>query len=251
MRAALVVLAVGLATPTEAERLVSTVSNPNVAINSSFEGAGVSLFGNILPDLNSPTGIAAGPYNIVITVTGPSQDRVARVKTNSLGIWSNTDQQIFTLFPSYYAVIASGRLGDIADPATLERYAVLPGAQAALAAKSDTLKAERFGLELVRMMEEEGHLSVNEDGVQFLSDTAYTARVNLPSDVANGPFIAHTMVFKNSVLVAERSDGFTVRKSGFERDVFLTARQQPLLYGLACVLLAVATGWLAGVVFRR
>jgi hypothetical protein len=52
-------------------------------------------------------------------------------------------------------------------------------------------------------------------------------------------------------VVAERSEGFTVRKSGFENFVFVASRQQPLLYAIVCVILALGTGWLAGVVFRR
>ncbi|MEQ1770025.1 MAG: TIGR02186 family protein [Devosia sp.] len=239
------------ASPAAAERLVSTVSTPVVEITSSFDGVGLSLFGNILPDVDSPTGIAEGPYNIIIVVTGPLQDRVARMKTNTFGIWTNTDEFTFKLFPSYYAVIASGRLENIADETVLAEQSIHPEAQAILAAGQDTLKARRFGRELVRLMTQEGHLTLNEDGVQFLSDTAYTARVNLPSDVVNGAFIAHTLVFKNKVLVAERSEGFSARKSGVERFVFVTARQQPLFYGLACVILALGTGWLAGVAFKR
>ena len=52
-------------------------------------------------------------------------------------------------------------------------------------------------------------------------------------------------------LIAERSDGFTVRKTGFESFVYVASRQYPLVYGLVCVALALFTGWLAGVVFRR
>ena len=33
--------------------------------------------------------------------------------------------------------------------------------------------------------------------------------------------------------------------------VFVASKQQPLLYGIVCVILALGTGWLAGVVFRR
>jgi hypothetical protein len=58
-------------------------------------------------------------------------------------------------------------------------------------------------------------------------------------------------VFKNKQLVADRSEGFVVRKSGFENYVFVASKQQPLLYGIVCVLLALGTGWLAGVVFKR
>ena len=42
-----------------------------------------------------------------------------------------------------------------------------------------------------------------------------------------------------------------MRKIGFERFLGLAAQQQPLLYGLVCVILALFTGWLGGVVFRR
>jgi len=42
-----------------------------------------------------------------------------------------------------------------------------------------------------------------------------------------------------------------VRTVGFERFVANSAKEYSLLYGLVCVILAVFTGWLSGVVFRR
>jgi hypothetical protein len=102
-----------------------------------------------------------------------------------------------------------------------------------------------------RLMTEQGHFALKEDAVRFLSTSAYVAQVTLPSDVANGPFIAHTLVLKDKQIVAERTEGFAVRKTGFENFVFVASKQQPLLYGIVCVVLALGTGWLAGVVFRR
>jgi uncharacterized protein (TIGR02186 family) len=235
----------------QSERLASTMSSSVVQITSSFDGAVLSLFGNILPDRESPLPYVEGPYEVVIVVTGPLQDRVTRMKTNAMGVWASTDEVRFKGFPSFYAVIASGKLDVITTPETLTSLAITPEAQARLAAQSPSIKAERFGRELVRLMSEDGHLAVSEFAVNFISDTAYTARVVLPSDVVNGAFIARTLVFKDKVLVADHTEGFAVRKSGFEAYVFTAARQQPLLYGLACVLLALGTGWLAGVVFRR
>ena len=237
------------AAPAAAERLVSALSTQQVLITSGFDGATLSLFGSIEPD--GPDDAADGPYNVITIVTGPLQDRVTRLKTNVLGIWTNTDDVTFRHFPSFYAVTASGKLDNIASAEVLARYTVRPEAQARAAAIASDLKADRFGAELVRLMTEEKHFVLREDGVRFLSDNAYTASVALPSDVANGPFLVQTIVLRNGEVVAERSEGFSVRKSGFENFVFVTSRQQPLLYGLACVLLALGTGWLAGVVFRR
>jgi hypothetical protein len=42
-----------------------------------------------------------------------------------------------------------------------------------------------------------------------------------------------------------------VAKYGFEQVVTAAAREHGVLYGLAVVSMAVATGWFASVVFRR
>jgi hypothetical protein len=52
-------------------------------------------------------------------------------------------------------------------------------------------------------------------------------------------------------VVAQGAQRFFVQKSGFERFVGEAAVNQPLLYGIATVLLALITGWLGGVLFRR
>ncbi len=248
-RLALALLFVLAAAPAGAERLNSIVSTPVVQITSSFDGAMLSLFGTVEPDI--PGTPLEGPYNIITVVTGPLQDRVTRVKTNSFGIWSNTDEVKFRHFPSFYAVISSGRLDSIASEEVLEANTIRPIDQARKTAQATGLKAERFSGQLVRLMTEENHFVTREDGVRFLSDTAYFINLALPSDVANGAFLVRTMVLKDRQVVAERADGFSVRKSGFENFVFVASRQQPLLYGLFCVMLALGSGWLAGVVFRR
>ena len=249
-RALLALLLVLSASPAGAEKLASTVSTPMVQITSSFDGAVMSLFGTIESDV--PGVALSGPYQVIVIVTGPLQERVARLKTNSFGIWRNTEQVTFKAFPSFYDVIASGKLDVIAAPEVLDAANVLPADQArAASSEGETPRAEQFGNELIRLMTNEGHFLVKEDGVRFLSETAYVAQVTLPSDVANGPFLAHTLVLKDKQLVAERTEGFSVRKSGFENFVFVASRQQPLFYGLVCVALALGTGWLAGVVFKR
>jgi len=239
----------GLAAPVMAERLVSMVSNRNVLITSNFDGTTLTLFGNIEED--PPGSGTSGPYNVIVVINGPMEDVVTRLATNRFGVWSNTDEVIFRRFPSFYAVASSGRLDAIAPPELLEQYRVLPETQAVAAAQAPPDKAERFGRELVRLMTEDNHFVRRDDGVQFLSQTAYAVNLQLPSDVANGAFLVRTLVLKDRELVAERSEGFSVRKSGFENFLFTASRQQPLLYGLACVILALGTGWLAGVAFRR
>jgi len=238
-----------LASPVGAEKLASAVSTLSVQITSSFDGATVSFFGTIEPD--EPGVALIGHYNVVVVVTGPLQDRVARLKTNNFGIWSNTEQVVFRQFPSFYQVLSSGDLDTIASNDVLMSTGVLPEQQAEEAAQTQGARGALFGAQLIRIMTQQGHFGVDEKAVKFLASTAYTAQVTLPSDVANGTFNAHTLVLKDGNIVAERNEAFSVRKTGFESFVFAASRQQPLLYGLVCVILAIGTGWLAGVVFRR
>ena len=240
-----------LALPAQAERLVSQVSNDTVEITSSFDGERLSFFGSIVPDAGSDQKFVTGPFHVVIVVLGPTQNRVARQKTNVLGVWLNTDQVEFRNFPSYFHVLSSGRLADITDVTTLTTNLILPEAHTLGAAEGDWWKAAVFGRELVRLMREDGLFGVQENAVNFLTDNFYTARLTLPSNAPPGPYIALTYVFRDGEIIARKSEGFAVRKIGFERFLALSAVQQPLLYGLVCVILALFTGWLGGVLFKR
>lgn len=252
MRALLLALVLWLAVlPANAERLVSAISNTTVQITSSFAGETVTLFGNIEPDTGSGEPFVQGPFHVIVVIEGPLADRVARRKTNNFGIWINTEQVKFEEFPSFFKVLSSGNLTDITDEATLAVENILPEAQAHHSAVAGWWNSVVFGQALVRLMTERGFFGVNESGVRFLSDTAFSAQVLLPHDIANGPFIARTYVFKDGKIVATRSEGFAVRKTGFERFLYIAALDYPLPYGLACVILAIFTGWLGGVIFKR
>jgi len=233
-----------------AERVVSELSTDLIEITSSYAGERVNFFGNIEPDTGSSEPLQ-GTYNVVIVVTGPLTDRVARQMTRQAGIWLNTDQVVFENFPSFFHVLASDELLDITNPATLAVENILPEAQPEVSTEAGWWKSSVFGRELVRLMTQKGFFGLHENAVQFLSNTAYTARLTLPADAPPGPYLASTYVFLDGKVVARRAEGLAVRKTGFERFLAISATQQPFLYGVACVILALFTGWLGGVIFKR
>ncbi|KQX35254.1 hypothetical protein ASD04_14505 [Devosia sp. Root436] len=247
----LVVAFVLAAAPARAERLVSQVSNETIEITSSFSGERMNFFGTIIPDAGSEDKFVTGPFHVVVVVLGPTQNRVARQMSNVFGVWLNTDQVEFSNFPSYFHVLSSGRLTDITDITTLTTNLILPESHTLAANSADWWKSAIFGRELVRLMTEEGLFGVQENGVNFPADNFYSARLTLPSNAPPGPYIALTYVFKDGQIIARKSEGFAVRKIGFERFLALSAVQQPFLYGLVCVVLALFTGWLGGVLFKR
>lgn len=237
--------------PASGQRLISGVSNDSVDITSSFDGERLTFYGTVAPVAGAEERTVTGPFQVVIVVLGPSQDRVARRKTNNFGVWLNTEQMEFRRFPSYFHVLSSRRLLDIADIATLNSNFILPESHAMTPNPAGFMKTLNFGRELIRLMSEEGLFGVQENGVRFMSDTFYSAQLTLPSSAPPGPYIAQTYLFKDGQIIARRSEGFSVRKIGFERFLAQSAQQWPFLYGLACVVLALFTGWLGGVIFKR
>lgn len=235
----------------QGQRLVSVLSEPQISIDSSFVGETLTLFGNVEPATGADQRTVEGPFQIIVVVRGPLQNRVARRKNLTFGLWINTEEVLFQNFPSYFHVLSSTSLEDITSLETLQAEAILPATRATMAAMPGQSDEEQFGRELIRLMSARGLFSVDEHGVQFRSNTLYSARLSLPGTVSDGNYLAETYLFKNGEIVSHKAEAFRIRKTGFERFLGNAASEQPFLYGLACVLLAVGTGWLGGAVFKR
>jgi len=253
LRALPLVLAILLAgvEAAHAQRIVGTLTERVVAITSTFVGQTLTLFGNVEPSLGSPQRHVEGSFDIVLVIRGPSSNRMARRKTQTLGVWINTEEVAFPGFPSYYRILSSAPLETIADTETLVEAGVLAPLTSPVSPPQGNGDPALFEAELVRLMTENGLFGVDPRGVVFQSNTLFSARITLPNNVPNGTFIAETYLFQNGEQVAKRTESFIVRKVGFERFIGDLALNQPLIYGLLCVALGVFTGWLGGVVFRR
>lgn len=243
---ALVVLAGQTAS---AQDLAFSTSDRTVGIHSNFTGETVTFFGNIEPDQAGTR--PQGTYDVVVIVRGPTGERVVRRKSRQFGIMLNADYALFRGLPSFYRVLSSSPVSTIIAPDVLAQRAFTVEAQVASALDTTSGEPDLFEGELIRLMEKASLFGTAERGVTFLSPTFFAARVSLPSNVPNGVFLAQIFVVQNGEIVAERSQQFYVQKTGFERFLGESARNHPLLYGLACVALALVTGWLGGVLFRR
>ena len=237
--------------PAAAQRLASDLSERQIEVTSNFVGQTLTLFGNVEPALGAADQPVKGPFQAIIVVTGPAQDRVVREQTNRFLIWLNTESETFLKIPSYKWVLSSAPLETIASVDVLQSNNILLSATGGSIKPGGGVDPGLFRSELVRLMTKKGLYGINETGLHFHSTTLYSASVELPGDVPNGSFLAETYLFRNKVLIAHKAESFIVGKAGLERMLGDSARDQPLLYGLTCVVLALTTGWLGGVVFRR
>lgn len=228
-----------------APSVVFVNSDPVVAVHSNFRGQTVTLFGSV----EAAPGEILDPLAVVVLVQGPSSDWVVREKSRQFGLVLNAASAGYSRIPGYYAILSSGPLAQIADAEVLsqQRFSLLGVAEAARAPGADA----EFDQQLVRMMRQSGYFIEGERAVVMLSPTAFSVRVPLASDAPNGLYLARAFILSGGRVIADTTTRFTVRTQGFERYVAVAARTHPLLYGLAAIIIALATGWLGGVLFKR
>lgn len=234
-----------------AQRLISTLSSQEISIDSTFAGESLTLFGNIEPEAGEEGEPIEGPFDIVITVQGPSTERTIWRKNRVAGIWLNTEGVRFPHVPELFHVLTTRPLAELLPPETQRQFGIGPGFWAVPDPIADPQLKGAFTQELIRLMRESRRFGVNDRFVTFLSPTFYQAQLVLPADVPNGMYLTKTYLVRDREILDIRVERFFVRTTGIERLLSTAARENPLLYGLACVALALFTGWLGGVAFRR
>ena len=238
--------------PAAAERLVASLTNHHVMITSNYTGVELVLFGSVEHDAASVA--RRGPYDIVATVIGPRQTLRTRRKQRVLGIWVNTQARTFIDPPSYLAVLASRPLDAITN-ADNQRRLQLGIANTPLPEMIHNdigeVSNDPFRAALVRLMGERGLYSEEPNAVTFLTPTLFRAAITLPAQVPIGDYDVDVKLFADGNLVARTDSAFEIVKVGFEQFVVSAAREHGLLYGLATALMALFTGWIASIAFRR
>lgn len=237
-----------------AERLVATLSRHQVSVTSNFTGTSIVLFGTVEPDTPASRRRTTG-YDLVVTVTGPKQTLVARKKERMLGIWTNMDSRTFVNVPSYLAVLSTQPVEQFTTPDMIKQQQLgldnilLP--QQIGPDLGDPGPSDVFRRQFVRLKKEHKLYLQTTNGVTLLTPAVFRTDMVLPAEAVIGNYDVDVRVFADRQVVARTSSAFEIIKVGFEQFVANAARDYGFIYGLAAAMMAVVTGWLASVVFRR
>jgi uncharacterized protein (TIGR02186 family) len=239
--------------PAAAERLVSSLSNHVVQITSNFTGVELTLFGTVENDQR--TAPRNDRYDIVVTVTGPRESVVALRKGRIFGIWMNAESRTFVDAPSFLAVLSTRPFASIADAETLRREQIgiadisleqQTGPDAANANPNNP-----FRQAFVRIKQDRHLYGEITNGVTFLTPTLYRATIFVPAEAPVGNYDVDIKLFAGGAVIARTDSAFEIVTVGFERFIAGAAVDHGLAYGVVTAMMAVMTGWLASVVFRR
>ncbi len=235
------------------EHLVVALSTHQVQINSSFVGTDLVLFGAIERD--EKTVARSGGFDVVVRVTGPPQTEVTRRKSRVLGIWVNMESRVFIDAPSYLAMLSNRSLNEIAGPEVLRRYRIglenVTFPQQMAGDIADVPVNDPFRMAFLRLNRDLRLYREVSNAVTFVTPNLFRAAIRIPANVPVGTYLVDANLFAEGVMLATSNSAIEIQKVGFEQFVASSAREHGLLYGLATAGLALLTGWIASVVFRR
>lgn len=233
------------------ERLEIGMNTNEIAITPDFAGADLAIFGTIVNAdelLNS-----IGQYDIVVTLEGPKDTTTVRRKERVFGIWMNRHSVTFKEAPASYSLSSTRKIEGEPGVPPLEAPGV--GIDHIDLTPTDFLRGgeflEEFRSALRRLKLESGLYVPDPGGVKFISSTLFQANLKLPANIPNGTHMVHAALFKSGKFVMEKTLPLRVVKTGLEQQITDAAHNQPVLYGLFSVFLALVTGWGASLIFRR
>ncbi|NJO37029.1 MAG: hypothetical protein HC871_04640 [Rhizobiales bacterium] len=233
-----------IAEPARANGLAADVSDRLIAITTAFVGGEVVVFGAI----DDPQG------DVVITMRGPRQTQTVRRKSRIAGIWINRDRVAFENVPSFFAIAATRPLGEIAAESVRSQFGLgVDHIDFTLDdhAGYDADEREAFAKALVRNKQKAGLYTTDSGKVTFPGPKLFRATFGFPANVPPGHYQVEVLRFKNGQVIGAQQSSLQISKVGMEAEVFDFAHQRAALYGMIAIVIAVAAGWLAGVVFRR
>ncbi len=229
------------AVPAQGTPLVADLSSHLIAIDSSFTGSEVLLYGAV---------DEAG--DLIIVVRGPAERVVVRRKDRVAGVWVNRDSIAFDGALAYYAVAATRPLEEIAPPALLSLHQIgVDALRLTPLVDRPEGEIETFRTALIRQRVRDGLYNSALGKVRFLGDRLFSTPLYFPATVPEGAYQAEVFLIRDGEVVSAETTPLFIQKLGFQNWLDRLAHTQPALYGLAAILLALAAGWAAALVFRK
>ncbi|WP_415182518.1 TIGR02186 family protein [Phaeovulum sp.] len=246
IRAFLLLLLTAL--PCAAEQIVAGLSQDRIGITARFDGSTILIYGAVKRDAPEPTG---PKLEVIVTLEGPSIPVTIRHKSRESGIWVNTQAVGVAASPSYYAVASTGALESIlSNDEDVRQRISIPLAIRAFSGPITVEDVRPFTEAMLRIREAEGLYQIDQDGVKLVDDTLFRADFDLPANLTEGNYKARIFLLRGGVVIDQYRAAIPVHKVGLERWLFALSREQPAIYGVMSLALAVFAGWAAAALFR-
>ncbi|MEO0664553.1 MAG: TIGR02186 family protein [Pseudomonadota bacterium] len=231
----------------QGEGIVADLSQRNVSITTNFTGSEILIFGAVT---RREALVATDPIDVIITVSGPDAPITVRKMDRVAGIWVNAAELEIDSAPSFYSVMSTAPLSEILSETEDLRHRISKERVIRAVDGGAGASAPDFTEALIRIRTAEDAYQLNESRVAFFDGTLFRAQVALPANLTEGIYETTIYLMRNKGVVARHVTNLEVSKVGLERFLYNLAHEQPLIYGIMSLFIAIAAGWLASAAFR-
>jgi uncharacterized protein (TIGR02186 family) len=231
------------------EQIVAGLSRDDIDITTNFDGSEIIIYGAIKREAPIPAG---EPLDVVVAVAGPSESVTVRHKERRLGIWINTGRVSIGAAPSFYVVASTRPLHLILTPEQDQRHRIsVPLAMRSFAGPLNVEDAVPYTEALIRLREAADLYRLDDGAVRLAEQTLFRADVRLPANLIEGDYSARIFLLRGGEVTDTFRAPIEVRKVGLERWLYRLALEEPFVYGIMSLAIAIAAGWGASVAFRQ
>jgi hypothetical protein len=216
---------------------------PNgVRITESFRGAPLVISAEI------PIGAGAA-----VEIVGEARMQSLLIKGRRGGLWMNVGQVTVQGAPSLYFLMTTKNHvpsisvtgSPIGYPALFKKVEFSP---------ANNHQEKTLFEELVKLKEHEGLFAVLPDSLQTTGGSQAAQKVQgqirVPGNIAPGTYEVSLSVFNDGKLLERRTTRFSVKMAGLTAILLSLAHEHKMVYGLLAIVIAIATGFAMGLLFK-
>ena len=225
--------------------VIGDLDQHSVSLTTGFSGSQLFIYGSVIGARQEV------PFDVIVTVTGPSEPVTVRKKKRQFGIWINGRGVEVDEAPSFYAVATSKAFRETVSYTDDLRYRIgLDQVIRLVDAPAWVENREEYRRAVIRIREEQGLYSVLPFAVGMRANDLFAARIKLPANLVEGDYRARIFLVQNKQVVDVFEDKIEVRRAGLGRWIYSAAQDYPAMYGIGAILVALIAGWLASAFFR-
>ncbi|EJF76058.1 TIGR02186 family protein [Bartonella alsatica] len=231
------------------ETIQVIVTTNTITIDTNFDGHDLYIAG-VLENIN-PLYSRQNLYDIIVSLEGQARPMVMREKKRSAGVWVNADSLIFKNAPLFYSMVTTREIDDITSVEDYKRLGLGLSYLLLQSDEQDQEKIQIFREELIKLQKAKNLYHEEVGGVRFGSGALFTAHFRLPANTPVGHYQVRAYLFRNGQFIDSATTTLEIVKAHIAYTIFHAAHKYSLLYGIFAVIIAISTGFLCRLIFRK
>jgi len=220
------------------------LSEQEIEIQTNFNGKEVIIFG-----------LTEHGFDTVIKINGPNKNTRVRKKERIFGFWFNTQKIIYKNLPILFFIASSSPVEKILNEDTIIKNDLYFDqmlnkliTQRNFNFSNDN-KFELWNKNLIEIKKNNNFYK--EYRINIVDNKLFNTKVFFPSNAIPGIYDVSIFQIKNKLIISESNKKIVIKRVGIGSKIFNFAHNEPIAYGIICILFAISSGLIAATAFRR